>query len=143
MNTYALPALKDKRAKIAGEIIAMRRQIERHRKSLISIDATIAIFDPDYKVGSIKPINPRNRAKIFKLGELGRLTIDALRRADGRPLSRKEISDAVIADSKTDSIAGKRTVAKSVGINLSYMARRGKLIKTGWRDTAKWALLPD
>lgn len=95
MNTFAIPALKEKRAQIAGRVISLKKQIARHNKELASLDATIALFDPSCRVGSIKPRNARKRSKLFKLGELGRLIMDALRRAEGRPLATKELVAAV------------------------------------------------
>jgi hypothetical protein len=83
MNTYALPALKEKRAMIAGRVISLKKQISKHMKELASLDATISLFDPTYRVGSIRPKRTHKRANLFKLGELGRLCIDALRRAEG------------------------------------------------------------
>ena len=34
MNTYAIPALKEKRAAIAGRVISLKKQIARHHKEL-------------------------------------------------------------------------------------------------------------
>ena len=65
MNTFAIPALKEKRASIAGRVISLIKQIARHQKELASLDATITLFDPSYKVGSIKPKNSRKSAKLF------------------------------------------------------------------------------
>jgi hypothetical protein len=50
MNTYALPALKEKRAVIDGRIISLKKQIARHQKELVSIDTTIALFDATYRI---------------------------------------------------------------------------------------------
>ena len=96
MNTYAIPALKEKRASIAGRVISLKKQIARHQKELASLDATIVLFDPSYRVGSIKPKNARKRTKLFKMGD-GRHIMDALRRADGRPLATAEVAAAVAA----------------------------------------------
>ena len=74
MNTFAVPALKEKRARIAGRIISLKKQIARHQKELANLDATIVLFDPTYRIGSIKPKRTHRRAKLFKLGELGRLS---------------------------------------------------------------------
>ena len=90
MNTFAIPALKEKRASIAGRVISLKKQIARHHKELANLDATIALFEPSYRIGSIKPKRPHKRSKLFKLGELGRLCIDALRRANGVPQSTRK-----------------------------------------------------
>ena len=55
MYTYAIPALKEKRAQIDGRIISLKKLIGRHQKELASLDATISLFDPAYRTGSIKP----------------------------------------------------------------------------------------
>ena len=140
MNTFAIPALKEKRAQIAGRVISLKKQIARHQKELASLDATIALFDPSYKVGSIKPKNSRKRAKLFKMGELGRLIMDALRRAEGTPLATAEVVAAVTAaiGEKADK---KAVVAHSVRSNLAYLERRGKVEKVGDRAEAAWGLI--
>lgn len=139
MNTYAIPALKEKRAKIAGEINSLKRQINRHKNTLASLDATIKIFDPDYKIGSIKAIDPRKRAKMFKFGELGRHIVDALRRG-ARPLSTADVVAAVavaIGEGKDSEIP----LRPSVRSGLAYMQRRGKIVKIGIRENSSWALI--
>jgi hypothetical protein len=142
MNTYAIPALKEKRAHIAGRVISLKKQIIRHKHELASLDATITLFDPSYKIGSIKAIKPNRRSKLFKMGELGRLIIDALRRAEGRPLDTRQVVTAVtvaIGEHKASEAVLKATVHS----NLVYLAKRGKVIKSGKRAFLKWALVVD
>ena len=129
MNTFAIPALKEKRASIAGRVISLIKQIARHQKELASLDATIALFDPSYKVGSIKPKNSRKRAKLFKMGELGRLIMDALRRA-GAPLETQNVITAVMAAIGQGESA-RPVLRSSVRCNLGYLVRKGKVVKQG------------
>ena len=139
MNTFAIPALKEKRAAIAGRIISLKRQITKHHKELASLDATILLFEPAYKIGSIKPIRKQQRSKLFKLGELGRLIIDALRRADGVPMATCDIVAAVsvaIGQGKASEAA----LAATVNSNLAYMARREKVTKMANRKNVLWRL---
>ena len=139
MNTYAIPALKEKRAAIAGRIISLKKQISRHHKELASLDATILLFEPTYKIGSIKPIRKQQRSKLFKLGELGRLIIDALRRADGVPMATRDVVAAVsvaIGEGK----ASEAVLAATVRSNLAYMARRGKVLQVGKGVGCMWGL---
>ena len=139
MNTFAIPALKEKRASIAGRVISLKKQIARHHKELANLDATISLFDPTYKIGSIKPIRKQRRSKLFKLGELGRLCIDALRRANGAPQSTREIVAAVSA-SIGQGKASEAVLRASVRSNLDYLARRGKVTKLGKGVGCKWGL---
>ena len=139
MNTFAIPALKEKRAAIAGRIISLKKQIAKHHKELASLDATIVLFEPSYKVGSIKPVRKQQRSKLFKLGELGRLIKDALRRANGGPLSTHDVVAAVavaIGEAKTSEAV----LAATVRSNLAYMARRGAVVKIGKARGCKWGL---
>ena len=139
MNTFAIPALKEKRAAIAGRIISLKKQIAKHHKELASLDATIVLFEPSYKIGSIKPIRKQQRSKLFKLGELGRLIKDALRRANGGPLSTHEVVAAVavaIGEGKTSEAVLRATVRS----NLAYMARRGAVTQIGKAKGCKWEL---
>ena len=138
MNTYALPALREKRARIAGQIDALQRQIVRHVEELVSLDQTIALFDPAYRVGSIRPINSRKRANLFKMGQLGRIILSALRQA-GRPLRTAEIITAVAVSIGQDKSAN-RLLRGTVSANLNYLARRGRIVKSGGRRSARWEL---
>ena len=92
-NRYAIRALKDRRATLAGEIQRFKDGIKRREQQL---DATLRILDPEYRADTIAPKRIR-RGKLFGGGELNRLIIDALRRANGEGLSRPQIADAIIA----------------------------------------------
>jgi hypothetical protein len=139
MNTYAIPALKEKRAMIAGRVISLKKQIQRHHKELASLDATITLFDPTYRVGSIKPKNPRKKAKVFKPGALSRLVIDALRRAETPQLT----SEVLVAITATigEEKASEMLLASTVRSCLGYLTRRGKVAQIGKGIGSKWRLL--
>jgi hypothetical protein len=138
MNTFALPALKEKRAQIAGRVISLKKQIAKHQKELVSLDTTITLFDPTYRIGSIKPKRTHRRAKLFKMGELGRLTIDALRRAE-TPLDTAQVIAAVtLASGQTT--ANEAMMAATVRSNLRYLTRRGKVAQIGKGIGTTWRL---
>ena len=46
-NKYALAALKDRRARIAGEIFALKKQIQAKLGQMAHLDATMVLFDPE------------------------------------------------------------------------------------------------
>lgn len=139
MNSFTLPALKDKRARMAGRILWLKKILARYQKALEALDTTIGLFEPHYHVGSIKPIYPRRRLQMFKHGALGRHIMDALRNAT-RPLNPQEIIAAVVQaleqpKSTEDILAG------SVRSNLNYLSRRGRIVKVGNGQGARWELL--
>lgn len=138
MNSFALSALKEKRAQIAGRVISLKKQIARHQKELASLDATIALFDPTYRIGSIKPKRTQKRAKLFKLGELGRLIIDALRRAEA-PLDTAQVVTAVTLASGQIK-ANEKLMVATVRSNLAYLSRCGKVTQIGNGIGSKWRL---
>jgi hypothetical protein len=137
-NRYAEAALKHRRALIAGEIHALTKQIQSRRKQLALLDATLRIFDPEYKEGSVKA-KRYQRAPLFSQGELGRTILDVLREANGGPLAAPEI--AVRAMAKFGTPAAARTaVASRIRSNPTYLKKQGKVTKAGDKLTARWAL---
>jgi hypothetical protein len=94
--TYALSALRDKRARLAGEIIATDRTLVRLRKNLRAIDATLRLFHPDADPDHVTPIRPYMlRGFYFRRAERPRLAMEALRDA-GKPLSTPMITEYVM-----------------------------------------------
>lgn len=137
-DMYALAALKNKRATIASEIIQLERQI-RHRKELLGhVDATLRLLDPSIEVEAIPTKRPRQRVHLFRAGELGRIIIDAIRRA-GRPVGITEIVDDLLRVGGHDEGA-RRTLTLRVRSNLAYQVRQGKVGKEGANRNAVWTL---
>ncbi len=139
MNTYAIPALRDKRARIAGEIEALQKQILRLVEDLNSLDQTIAMFDPAYRVGSIRPVRPNRRVHLFKMGQLGRIILSAMRTAKA-PMRTAEIVTAVCL-SMGENKSNAHLLHATVRSNLNYLARRGRIVKIGDRGAARWELV--
>lgn len=138
-NRYAIAALKDRRATLAGEIERFKQGIRDREEQLSHLDATLRVLDPEYRADTIAPKRLR-RVKLFGGGELNRLIIDALRKADGKPLSTPAIADAIIA-AKGYGHAAKPALIRRVRANLSYLLKhRGSIEKTGNRSTARWRL---
>jgi hypothetical protein len=138
-NRYAIHALKDRRATLAGEVIQFKEGIRYRLEQLSHLDATLRILDPDYRADSLPPKGLR-QVKLFGGGELNRLIIDALRRADGKPLSTPEIAEAICV-AKGYGHESKGALARRVRANLSYLLRhRGSIEKVGERLEARWRL---
>lgn len=141
-NQYAVAALKDRRATLAGEIQRFKQGIRDREEQLSHLDATLRILDPSYRADTIAPKRLR-QVKLFGQGELNRLIVDALRRADGKPLTTPQIADAIIA-AKGYGAEAKHALIRRVRANLSYLMRhRGAVDKIGNRLSARWRLRPD
>lgn len=137
-NKYALAALKDKRATLAGEVALLKKQIAAKTDQLAHVDATIKVFDPSYDGMSIRPKRVRQRVRLFKQGELGRLILDALRRA-GKPVTAPEIVTAVLA-AQGHGEDSRRALAPRIRGNLAYLQGRKIVTKEGNGTGATWVL---
>jgi len=137
-NQYALAALKDRRATMAGEIKSLKDKIAYRQDQLAHLDATILLLDPSFPVDTIPPKRPR-QVKLFRHGELGRMTLDALRRSNGKALTNQQIAKAIV-DAEGYGDAAMPALALRVRGNLTYQRQRGMVSKTGDRLTARWRL---
>jgi hypothetical protein len=138
-NRYAIAALKDRRATMAGEIEQFKEAIRHREEQLTHLDATLRVLDPAYRADTIPPKRLR-RVKLFGGGELNRLILDALRKADGKPQTNVEIAKAIVA-AKGYGEESLPALIRRVRANLSYLKRdRGAVVKTGNRLSARWSL---
>jgi len=139
-NRYAEAALKFRRAKLAGEVHALRKQMKEKLKQIELLDATLRIFDPDYKEGSIRP-KRYVRVPLFSHGEMGRLILDVLREANGEPLAGHEIAARVRAKANMPD-ATKMAVTSRVLSGLTYLKQQKRVVKAGHKLQARWTLAP-
>ena len=138
-NRYALAALKDKRATLATEVVQLERQLRHRRGMLVHVDATLRLLDPAVAIDAIPNKRPKKRIKLFRQGELGRMILDAIRKAPGGSTSTAEIVTALLAYGGHGESA-RSAVAGRVRGNLAYLERRGKLVKSKDGKAAVWRL---
>jgi hypothetical protein len=91
-NTYAISALRRKRAHLAGEIEAAERALAQKRATLTSLDAALLRFDTERDPTLIGAIKPTMRGSYFRHSEQLRLCMAALREAK-RPLSVRYLTE--------------------------------------------------
>ncbi len=137
-DTYALSALKNRRASIASDIVQLERQLRHCRETLVHVDATLKLLDPESEPESIPTKRPIKRVKLFRQGELGRMIMDALRNAD-EPIGTHAIVDQIIAAGGHGESA-RRALGGRVRGNLAYLQRRSVVLKIGDGRDARWRL---
>jgi hypothetical protein len=137
-NRYALAALKDRRATLAGEIADLKKRLQVATTQLDHIDACLTIFEYQGDPAAIPAHRPRRRVKLFKQGELGRLILDALRRA-GKPLGTHQITTALLETGGYGESA-RPSLTPRVRGNLAYLERGRKFSKTGKLSASRWTL---
>ena len=124
-DTFAISALRRKRARIAGEIIQAQEIVARGTAELLALDAVILMFSPDCDPDMIAPIRSARHGLFFQYRELPRLCLALLRRAKG-PMTLNSIVDQVMAvkglpvDPRV-----RRHVCCTCHATLGRMARRG------------------
>jgi hypothetical protein len=137
-NRYALHALKDKRATLAGEIADLKKQLQWRQTQLDHVDACLTIFEPTGDPSTIPAKMVRKRVKLFRQGELGRLIVDALRRA-GKPIGTHAIATALL-DAGGYGESARPSLTPRVRGNLAYLEKAGKVAKAGKGALVVWSL---
>lgn len=87
---YAMKALKDRRASLAGEIQSLKNKLAWAKSQLRHVDATLTIFSPGFDPTKLGIKWPRQRVKLYVQGDLSRMVLDALRRA-GKPITCQDV----------------------------------------------------
>ncbi len=95
-ESHVVSGLVERRARIAGKIAHLREQMRALEKDIAHLDASIALFDPNYRVRDIRAIRPAIVSQWFANGEVSRLAMDALREAAG-PISTRQLGEVMAA----------------------------------------------
>lgn len=139
-DRYALSALRNKRAAIASDIMQTERKLQHLRSSLVHVDATLKLLDPEADPEAIPTKRPTARVKLFRQGELSRMVLDALRRAPVSGISAPHIVSEILATGG-HSESARKAVSGRVRGTLAYLVRGGRVRKVGSFRDAKWLAL--
>jgi len=88
---HVISALVAKRSELAGLVDHHKKEVVRLSQDVKLLDATIRLFEPDYRIQAIKTKRRQKKNNFFKHGEAHRMILDMLRES-GKPLSTKEIA---------------------------------------------------
>ncbi|MDD5273817.1 MAG: hypothetical protein PHU14_14005, partial [Methylovulum sp.] len=80
-ETHVISALVAKRSELAGQVAHHKKEAARLSEDVKLLDATIRLFEPDYKTEAISPKRYQEKNAFFKHGEGGRTVLDILREA--------------------------------------------------------------
>src|SRR5262245_42370277 len=104
-SRYAISALKNKRAVLAGEIAQLERQVKHRKESMQHVEACLRLLDPSVDVDTIPAKRIPKHVNLFRQGELSRLVVGVLREAEGKPMRTVEIATALMAKNGIDKDA--------------------------------------
>ena len=118
-DSHVISALSTKRGEILGSIKHYKQIISSLDKDLTNIDATIKIFEPDYKFGSEKIVN-KHRNRFFNNGEAKVLVLEVLK-SNKLPLSTDKLSEIIAVNRNLafENKADKSNFQKSILLALN------------------------
>lgn len=132
-ETHVISALTAKRAELAGLIAHHRKEMVRLSEEVKMLDATIKLFEPDYRIESIKPKRFQEKNSFFKHGEASRMIFDILRKLDS-PVSTNDITKAIMS-SKGIGAECEKPLQSTILTALHSQKKKGLVDFTG-RDRA-------
>ena len=143
-DTYAILALRRKRAYLAGEIAQAERHLATKYTALKNLDATIQLFAPTTNPELIPAIRPTRHGPFFRHGEQMRLCRDALREAAG-PMSARQVAEYAMRAKglPVGNAAIVGSVAVQVRVALGRLDARGAVVKIISAPDAWWTLAGD
>ena len=141
-NSHAIGALIDARAKLAGDILDLERQLGQRRASLLHIDAVLKLLDPTIKPHVIRAKHRMaERSGYFGLGELAARAMDGARNAGEAGISPADLADQAMKDKGTGADQDIRTdFIGRFHTALGRLQRDGKLDKLGHGKGVRWRL---
>lgn len=92
---HVMDALRAKRSELSGIVNRLEQQIVQHRASLVHLDATMRLFDPDLAPEAISLRSQRSRSAWFHPGKCLRLIDDVLREAP-QPMTTRALTEQVM-----------------------------------------------
>ena len=140
-NTFVISGLRNKRARIAGEIVAAQRAIDQRREELAKLDAVILMFSPDCNPDMIPPIRPGSHGLFFGYSELSRICIDCLREAKGPVRHDRIVDRAIEAKGFAVDARLRKHIADTARQTLNRMVQKGVVRRVLGGVDAWWELV--
>lgn len=122
---HVISALAKKRAELSGHIETTQAKLRQMILDLESLDKTLLMFDPDYRIETIRPKAFRPPEDWSKRGEMTRIILGILRQAT-EPMTSSDIAVQLIAERALDQTDAKlqRLMTKRVGVALRGLRDR-------------------
>jgi hypothetical protein len=125
-DPHVITALVRLRSQLSGDIETTHAKLKQMILDLEHLDRTLLMFDPDYKVETIKPRAFRPPDDWSRRGEMTRLILGILRKA-AEPMSARDVAMQLMLERALDTTSDKlvRLMAKRCGVALRGMRDRG------------------
>jgi hypothetical protein len=124
-SSFVISGLRQKRARIVGEITQARKVIDQRTEELAAVDTVLRLFAPDCDPDMIPPIKPASHGLFFRYRELGRICINVLRKARGPVKLDRIAAVAIEVKGLPDDTRLRKHVADTARASLMRLERRG------------------
>ncbi len=140
-ETHVISALTTKRAELAGLIEHHSKEMSRLSEEVKALDLTIKLFDPAYRIHSIKPKRYQRKNEFFKHGEAHKLMLDIIRESVS-PLSTVAIAEVARSRKGLELDPTQLSAFKaSIGGTLSRQKKLELIVETGKdKGVSFWAI---
>lgn len=140
-DPHVITALARKRAELSGDIATAQTKLRQMVLDLERLDATLLMFDPDYRIEAIKPKAFRPPEDWSKRGQMTRIVLGILRQST-EPLTARDVALQLIAEralEPTDKMV--RLMTKRCGVALRGQRDKGAVQSTeGPGMSVLWAI---
>jgi hypothetical protein len=137
-TTQAKYALEKLHAELGGKILDNKREADRLAACMVHVEAVLKMLEPGYSVKSIS-VRRRKANPWFRRGTVYRHALDALRAAS-RPLTPREIAEAMLVKQGATGIPKKRIRDLAASVLSSLRNHKDKAVVTvGEGFPSRWA----
>ena len=125
-DPHVITALVKRRSELSGDIETTHKKLQQMILDLEHLDRTLLMFDPEYRIESIKPRAFRPPEDWSKRGEMTRLILGIMRQAS-EPMSCRDVAVQLIIERALDKDDPKliRLMTKRVGVALRGQRDKG------------------
>jgi hypothetical protein len=132
-ETHVISALTAKRSELAGLVAFHGKEVARLSEEIKALDAAIKLFEPSYRIESIRAKRFIKKNSFFRAGEANRSILDVIREAK-EPVSTNQIAEKLAAAkgfSKESLDALKATTLTTL-----HRQRKNGLVRMAGKDEA-------
>lgn len=125
-DPHVIKAFAKKRAELSGDIQNTQAKLRQMILDLERVDATLLMFDPDYRIESIKLKAFRPPEDWSERGQMTRLVLGILRQAS-EPMTARDVAIQLVAERALDQSDEKllRLMTKRCGVPLRGQRDKG------------------
>jgi hypothetical protein len=142
-NTFVISGLKNKRARIAGEIVAAQRAIDQRRAELATLDAVVRMFSPDCDPDMIPRIRPGSHGLFFSYRELPRMILGIMRSTKEPMRFDRIVSQVILTKGIEPDGHLRKRIAGTARATLMRLASRGLVRRVLDEPDTWWELVRD